>query len=102
MKIKLHDYDSEFEDDVHYGTCEMCMHVGDAEYPYFYFKYEGDDKTHKVGGFFWSWGELYTVYIDNIPAFAAWLNKQNFDDDYRIEGYADLQALINKYEEEEN
>lgn len=96
MKIKLHDYESEIEEDVTFGTCEMCMYVADAEYPYFYFTYE-DGTTEKVKGFFWDWGDLHTIYIDNIPAFASWLNSQDFEEDIRIESYANLQSLVGKY-----
>ena len=100
MKIKLHDYESEFEEDVTFGTCDMCMYVGDAEYPYFYFQYE-DGTTKKVEGFFWDYGDLYTIYIDNIPAFAAWLNNQDFEEDYAIEDYTDLNHLVNEYFQDE-
>ena len=96
MKIKLHDYESEFEDDVTFGTCEMCMYVGDAEYPYFYFRHE-DGLTEKVGGFTWDYGALYTIYVDNIPAFAAWLNEQDFEEGFRIENYTNLKRLVDKY-----
>ena len=100
MKIKLHDYESEIEEDVTFGTCDMCMYVGDAEYPYFYFQYE-DGTTKKVEGFFWDYGDLYTIYIDNIPAFAAWLNNQDFEEDYAIEDYTDLNHLVNEYFQDE-
>lgn len=99
MKIKLHDYESEIEEDVTFGTCDMCMYVGDAEYPYFYFTYE-DGTTEKVAGFFWSWGDLCTIYIDNIPAFAAWMNDQDFVEGYRISNYDNLSRLVGKYFED--
>ena len=96
MKIKLHDYESEIEEDVTFGTCDMCMYVGDAEYPYFYFKYE-DGTTKKVEGFYWDYGDLYTISIDNIPAFAAWMNDQDFAEGFRITNYSTLQRLVDRY-----
>lgn len=96
MKIKLHDYESEIEEDVTFGTCDMCMYVGDAEYPYFYFKYE-DGTTETVEGFCWDHSGLYTIYIDNIPSFAAWMNDQDFVEGYRIANYTNLKRLVGKY-----
>lgn len=96
MKIKLHDYESEFEEDVTFGTCDMCMYVADAEYPYFYFTYE-DGTTEKVEGFSWSWSDLRTIYIDNIPSFAAWMNEQDFAEDFRIANYTNLNRLVGRY-----
>ena len=94
MKAKLVDYDyREYETD--FGTCELCMYTGTAEEPRFKFEYD-DGHTEWVDGYYWDWGDLFTVEIDNTANFAAWLAIQDLDG--YIEDYSTLDQLSYKYE----
>ena len=50
--------------------------------------------------FFWDWGALFEIEIENLADFAHWLNEQDFDDNYRIREYSDLQELVHNYEKD--
>ena len=80
MKIKLIDVQTEIEDDVEFGTCELCMFTSSAEYPTFIFEKE-DGTQFEVMGWGWNWGELDTLYIDNVVLFNDYISKIEFDED---------------------
>ena len=84
MKIKLIDVQTEVEDDVEFGTCELCMRTGSAEYPTFIFEKE-DGTTIEVMGWEWDWGDLDALYIDNVVLFNDYLSKTEFDEDTKFD-----------------
>lgn len=86
MKIKLIDVQTEVEDDVEFGTCEICMCTGSAEYPTFIFEKE-DGTTFEVKGWEWSWGDLDALYIDNVVRFNDYLTQIEFDGDTKFDYY---------------
>lgn len=93
MKAKLVDfYSREYE--TRFGTCEFCMSTGMAVEPHFKFEYD-DGHTEWVAGYFWSWGDLFLVDIDNTANFAAWLADQELDG--YIEDYTKLDMLAYEY-----
>lgn len=75
--VRLVDFISEVEEDVEFGTCELCFRTSDLHREFFVFKDdEGRELEIETGG--WSWGD-YDIYypIDNIPDFAHFINKKN-------------------------
>lgn len=98
MKINLIDKHSETYETT-FGSCEMCFHTGQATETKLKFRYE-DGSTNWVDTSFWCWGDLFEIEILNLADFAHWLNEQDFDDDYRIRDYSDLQTLVCDYEED--
>lgn len=98
MKINLVDHRSETYETT-FGSCELCFHTGEATETELKFQYE-DGSTNWVDTFFWSWGDFFEIYIYNLADFAHWLNEQDFDEDYRIRDYSDLQDLVYDYEED--
>lgn len=100
MKYKLVDYTTETQEDVTLGTCDLCMSTGHTiDFPYFHIQDEHGE-IHEIPGFMWSWGDLFDIYIENIPHFAAWLEKQDIDEPYRDYDYSWLQTVIYKYDEQ--
>lgn len=100
MKYKLVDYTTETQEDVTLGTCDLCMSTGHTiDFPYFHIQDETGE-VHEIPGFMWSWGDLFDIYIENIPHFAAWLEKQDIQEpNYRDYDYSWLQTVVYKYDE---
>lgn len=104
MKYKLVDYTMEVEEEVTLGTCDMCMSTGNkVAFPYFHIQDENGE-IHRIPGFMWSWGDLFDIWVENLPHFAAWLEKQDLEepgdaDNYEYT-YSWLQNIVdNKYNE---
>lgn len=98
MKINLVDKYSETYETT-FGSCEMCFYTGRATETQLKFRYE-DGTTEWVDAFFWDWGSLFEIEIENLADFAHWLNEQDFDDNYRIREYFGLQELVHDYEKD--
>lgn len=98
MKINLIDHRSETYE-TEFGSCELCFHTGYATETQLKFRYE-DGSTNWVDTFFWSWGDLFEIPIYNLADFAHWVNEQDFNENYRIRDYSDLQELVDNYEED--
>lgn len=79
MAIRLVDVSFEHEEEVEFGTCELCMYTAPYDFSYFHFVDTefGDEFT--VSGFEWSFGDLFEVTIGNVCAFADWLNKKGVE-----------------------
>lgn len=104
MKYKLVDYTTEVEEDVTLGTCDLCMSTGNkVAFPYFHIQDENGE-IHRIPGFMWSWGDIFDIWVENLPHFAAWLEKQDLEepgdaDNYEYT-YSWLQNIVdNKYNE---
>ena len=98
MKIKLKDY-VVHEEYTEFGTCDLCFHTGVAEEPVFTFT-DGDE-TWEVEGYEWDWGDLFTVDIYNVIAFAEWLENQDIDEDEVPRDFNTLYNLSRKFDEYE-
>lgn len=99
MKYKLINYTTNEKEDVTFGTCEMCMSTGSMTEQIFHIQDEYG-RVHEVEGHEWDWGDLSEIYIDNIPKFAAWLEKQDieppYDDIYGYD-YGWLNSIADNY-----
>ena len=87
------------KEEVTTGTCELCMGTQSMTKQYFYFQDE-TGKVHVAEGFMWSWGDLFEIHVDNIPHFAAWVEKQEIDPPKDEHGYdyAWLCGIVDAYE----
>lgn len=94
MRIKLVDSRTEHSDDVEYGTCELCMHTGPGSFTTI--TLEDYNGRYDLDLFFWCWGDLFEISIDNLANFSVFLSKFHFDNDYRLD-YADLDTLASGY-----
>lgn len=79
MKLHLIDVKVEHEEEVEWGTCELCMYIGPFDFPTYIFKEVETGVTHEVIGWTWGWGDLDAVTFKNSADFAAWVKDQDFD-----------------------
>lgn len=79
MKLKLIDIEVE-RYMTEFGTCELCMSIDEAEEPTFVFEKE-NGAILRVEGFYWSWGWLTAIMVDNIIDLADYVSKQDFPED---------------------
>lgn len=94
MKLKLVDIDiNSYETE--FGTCEVCMSVGEAHEPTYYFE-KCDGTTFSIDGYYWSWGDLVTIDIGNVIDFASYINSLDFDE-YIDFNYGWLDGIVEDY-----
>ena len=81
MKYKLIDIYSNTEEDVEFGTCELCMSMGDLTTNHYVFQDE-KGKTITLEGGYWGWGSYYDyTYADiNIIDFAEYISNLEIKD----------------------
>ena len=95
MQIKLIDVRTEHVEEETFGTCELCMYTApDTNYFYQFRTEDGDE--FEVEGSMWSYGDKFEVFIENIPAFAAWLQEQDVEppENPSYQGYSWLNNLV--------
>lgn len=84
MKFKLIDVRGEAEENVQFGTCELCMSIGDLHKEVFYFLGEEDNLVIVEDGF-WSWGSYMHHYYHldelNILEIAEWFKGKDIQPD---------------------
>lgn len=95
MKIKLINVETEYEDDVEFGTCELCMSIGSVDYPTFFFEKDNGEKF-ELQGWEWDWGDFDSIYISNIVKFNDYLSELNFDEDTEFD-YGWLWNIVSDY-----
>ena len=79
FQLRLTNVEVEQEENVTTGTCELCLGTVDMEYEYLLFE-TTCGKTFRVENGMWDYGDYFKLWhIDNLPAFADWLehNKLN-------------------------
>lgn len=81
MKYKLIDIYLRTEEDVEFGTCELCMYVRDLTTQNFVFQDE-KGKTITLEGGEWGWDSYYNYcYRDvNVIDFAEYIGTLNIED----------------------
>lgn len=77
MNVKLVDIVTEVEENVSFGTCELCFSVGALHKDLLVFRdNSGEELTIEMGG--WDWGDYVPMYrIDNVVHFASYINSLN-------------------------
>jgi hypothetical protein len=96
MRFKLVDVDWETEENVEFGTCELCHRVGNLYYPVYTFEDE-TGKIHQFDGYAWDWGDAYIYEIDNIFRFADWVRDIDWDFD-KLE-FDEFMNILDKWDE---
>lgn len=79
MKYKLIDVVGKVDEDITFGTCELCMSVGNLYYNEFIVE-DVDGNRYVFEDGYWSWGDWITIPyqdIHNVIQFAEWLSKQD-------------------------
>lgn len=97
MKLKLIDHESVTKE-TDFGTCELCASTGEATFTTLIFKRD-DGEVLRAETWYWSWGDLFTIDIDNVFDFAAWIKDKEFPDDLDITDYYSLRAVVDKYQD---
>ena len=96
------------QEEVEFGTCELCFRYGMADNPYMVLEFpDGTQVTHNT--YFWDWGDYFETSVDNVVDFSAWLSEQELSDEdveaLKNDGKYALIRLIDEYNsqlEEEN
>ena len=80
MKYKLIDIKQKTEE-VEFGTCELCMYIGDLTTEHYVFEDE-NGKIITIEGGCWNWGDYINyAYADiNILDFAAYISTLDIKD----------------------
>ena len=85
--IKVIDVGGNPEEEVEFGTCELCFSYGIADNPYMVLEFpDGTQVKHNT--YFWDWGNCFEYRVANIVDFSAWLSEQELSD-------GDVEALKN-------
>ena len=92
MKYKLIDIISSTEK-VEFGTCDLCMHVGDLTTESYVFEDEKGEKITIEGGA-WNWGDyMRFTYVDvNVIDFAEYISGLDIKDIY-----AEFPSILNEF-----
>ncbi|MGV3010038.1 hypothetical protein ACEE67_01820 [Streptococcus thoraltensis] len=83
--IKVIDVGCDPEDDVQFGTCELCFSYGWTDNPFMVLEFP-DGKTAQIDTYWWEWGDYREYGVDNVVDFSAWLSEQELSE----EEYSDL------------
>jgi hypothetical protein len=102
MKYKVVEYMSDIQEE-QTGTCELCFGTAIVENGSITVEDE-NGKATKIFLTWWSWGDFFTIYIDNVVNFSAWLQEQEVEP---ISKDTNLWSWLNKivakyYEEQED
>ena len=71
MKYKVTEYNSDFREE-QIGTCEVCFRTALVENGSITVEDENGTET-EIGLTWRSWGDCFSIYIDNVVNFSAWL-----------------------------
>ena len=103
MKYKVIDYFSDVQEE-QTGTCDLCFGTAWVENGSITVEDE-NGKATKIFLTWWSWGDYFTIYIDNVVNFSAWLQERDvepIDDDINVWSWLyDLAEEYCKEEEDE-
>ena len=81
MKYKLVEVLNKTEEDVEFGTCELCSYLGTHQYDILIFRDESGLEYEFEDGY-WDWGDYTTRwYIDNYIKFANFIADREYEKD---------------------
>ena len=98
MKYKVTEYNSDIQEE-QTGTCDLCFGTAWVENGSITVEDENGTET-EIDLTVWDWGDYYTIYIDNVVNFSAWLQEWNVES--ISTSYAPwiwLNELVEKYNE---
>ena len=96
MKYSLIDVIRKVEEDVQFGTCDLCQRMGTLNYDILVFEDEEGNKFKEQNGG-WSWGDwIEDWYIDNYVDFAGFIAEREYPVPDRAEyGVGKFYEIIN-------
>lgn len=100
MKYKVVEYMSDIQEE-QTGTCELCFGTAMVENGSITVEDE-NGKATKIFLTWWSWGDYFTIYIDNVVNFSAWLQEQEVEPISKDTNlWSWLDKIVAKYYEEQ-
>lgn len=100
MKYKVTEYNSDFQEE-QTGTCDLCFGTAWVENGSITVKDENGIET-KIELTEWEWGDYFTIYIDKVVNFSAWLQKRDVEPiTEETNVWSWLDKLVEKYSEEQ-
>ena len=99
MKYKVIDYVSDVRKE-QTGTCDLCFGTVWVENGSITIEDE-NGKTTVIRLTYWDWGDYYTIYIDNVVNFSAWLQERDVEPIDDVNEWSWLDELVEEYYEEE-
>lgn len=101
MKYKVIDYVSDIQEE-QTGTCELCFGTAMVENGSITVE-DQNGKTAEISLTWWSWGDYFTIYIDNVVEFSAWLQERDVEPIDDVNEWSWLRELVEEYyKEQEN
>lgn len=97
MRLKLIDHESVTKE-TDFGTCDLCAYTGEATFTTLIFKRD-DGEVLRAETWYWCWGDLFEIDIDNVFDFAAWIKDKEFPDDLDITDYDTLEGVVEDYKD---
>lgn len=86
MKFKLIDILSHHEDDVQFGTCELCFHTGSLDTETMVLEDE-NGKIYELELGYWSWGDYFhelEIMELSIMTIEEWISQHDFQDEWDL------------------
>lgn len=99
MKYKVTEYNSDFQEE-QTGTCDLCFGTAWVENGSITVEDENGNET-KIKLTEWEWGDYFTIYIDNVVNFSAWLQEREVKEIRKGEEFEWLNSLVMDYNEEQ-
>lgn len=99
MKYKIIEYNSDVREE-QTGTCELCFGTALVENGSITVEDE-NGKTTEIVLTWRSWGDYFTIYIDNMVEFSAWLQKRDVEPIDEVNDWSWLDQLVTEYDEEQ-
>lgn len=98
MKYKVIEYNSDVREE-QTGTCDLCFDTALVENGSITVEDE-NGKTTNIELTWWSWGDYFTIYIDNVVDFSAWLQERDVKPIDEANDWSWLDRLVTEYDEE--
>ena len=107
-QVKIELYNDHFENAKRYNIPRAQLIIADIPYnlgnnayasdPRWY--NDGDNKNGESKLTEWEWGDYFTIYIENVVDFSAWLQERDVEPmDEETETWSWLRDLVEKYNE---
>lgn len=95
MKYKVIEYVSDIQEE-QTGTCELCFGTAMVENGSITVE-DQNGKTTEISLTLWSWGDYFTIYIDNVVEFSAWLQERDVEPIDDVNEWSWLRELVEEY-----
>lgn len=100
MKYKVIEYNSDVREE-QTGTCDLCFGTALVENGSITVEDE-NGKTTNIALTWWSRGDYFTIYIDNVVDFSAWLQARDVEPiTEETNPWKWLAELVKQYSEED-